>query len=74
MSEPSEITGFPEPQRATNAVGIPAALVDEVANGGEEQERLEAWILGRVEAGEALPGLYPPNAENKARYEAEKKR
>jgi regulator of RNase E activity RraA len=56
------------------AVCIPAALVDEVANGGEEQERLEAWILGRVEAGEALPGLYPPNAENKARYEAEKRR
>ena len=56
------------------AVCIPAALVDEVANGGEEQERLEAWILERVEAGESLPGLYPPNAENKARYEAEKKR
>ena len=36
--------------------------------------RLEAWILDRVEAGESLPGLYPPNAENKARYEAEKKR
>ncbi len=59
---------------ADGAVCIPAALVDEVANGGEEQERLEAWILGRVEAGESLPGLYPPNAENKARYEAEKKR
>ncbi len=54
------------------AVCIPAAFVDEVANTGEEQERLEAWIVGKVEAGESLPGLYPPNAENKARYEAEK--
>jgi regulator of RNase E activity RraA len=54
------------------AVCIPAAFVDEVANTGEEQERLEAWIVSKVEAGEKLPGLYPPNAENKARYEAEK--
>lgn len=55
------------------AVLIPAALVDYVATEGTEQERLEAWIVGKVEAGEKLPGLYPPNAENKARYEAEKK-
>ena len=34
-----------------------------------EQERLEAWIMKEVEAG---AGLYPLNAENKARYEAEK--
>jgi hypothetical protein len=26
--------------------------------------------MGEVEAGAALPGLYPPNAENRARYEA----
>jgi len=34
-----------------------------------EQERLEAWIMREVEQGAALPGLYPPNAENRARYE-----
>jgi regulator of RNase E activity RraA len=56
------------------AVVIPAALAAEVAAAGEEQERLEAWILGKVEAGEALPGLYPANAENRARYEAETRR
>src|SRR5829696_1025732 len=33
---------------ADGAVCVPAALVEEVAAGGEEQERLEAWILGRV--------------------------
>jgi regulator of RNase E activity RraA len=52
------------------AVLIPAKLVDEVVEAGIEQERLEGWIMGEVEAGHALPGLYPANAENKARYEA----
>jgi len=54
------------------AVLIPAALVEAVTAESVEQERLEAWIMRKVESGEALPGLYPPNAENKARYEAEK--
>jgi regulator of RNase E activity RraA len=53
------------------AVVIPAALVEEVAKAGPEQERLEAWIMKEVERGVPLPGLYPPNAETKARYEAE---
>ena len=35
-----------------------------------QQEKLEAWIIAQVQAGAALPGLYPPNAETKARYEA----
>ena len=52
------------------AVLIPAALVDEVVDKAPEQERLEAWIMQQVEAGQPLPGLYPPNAENRARYEA----
>ena len=51
---------------------IPQALVGEVASSAPEQERLEAWIMGEVERGATLPGLYPPNAENKARYEATK--
>ncbi|MEW5879994.1 MAG: ribonuclease activity regulator RraA [Pseudomonadota bacterium] len=54
------------------AVLIPAALLDEVIAQSVEQERLEGWIMREVEKGAALPGLYPPNAENKARYEAEK--
>ena len=52
------------------AVLIPAAFLDEVIKGAVEQEALETWIMGEVEKGAALPGLYPPNAENKARYEA----
>ncbi|MFM2060316.1 MAG: hypothetical protein RLY71_4701 [Pseudomonadota bacterium] len=52
------------------AVLIPAALLDEMLIVAPEQERLEAWIMSQVEQGAALPGLYPPNADNKARYEA----
>jgi regulator of RNase E activity RraA len=55
------------------AVVIPAALLDAVADAAAEQERLESWIMKEVERGVALPGLYPPNAETKARYEAEHK-
>ncbi|MGE0313280.1 MAG: ribonuclease activity regulator RraA [Lautropia sp.] len=51
------------------AVLIPQALVAEVATAALDQEALEHWIMGEVEHGAALPGLYPPNAENKARFE-----
>jgi regulator of RNase E activity RraA len=56
------------------AVLIPAAMVDELVAAAPEQENLENWIMGEVEKGAALPGLYPPNADNKARYEASKKK
>jgi len=59
---------------ADGAVVIPAALLDEVVATAPEQERLEAWIMTEVDRGAALPGLYPMNAETKARYEAQKKR
>lgn len=52
------------------AVLIPAALLDEVVDIAIEQERLEGWIMQQVEAGEKLPGLYPPNQENQAKYRA----
>ena len=52
------------------AVLIPQALLGTVVEAAAEQEALETWIMGEVERGAALPGLYPPNAENKARYEA----
>ena len=55
-------------------VVIPAALIDHVLEHAPEQERLEAWIMQEVEAGIPLPGLYPANAETKARYEASKKK
>ena len=50
------------------AVLIPAALLDAVTAAAVEQERLETWIMAQVEAGQALPGLYPPNEANQAAY------
>lgn len=55
------------------AVLIPQALLGEVLAQGPEQERMEGWIMGEVEKGVVLPGLYPMNAETKARYEASRK-
>ena len=55
------------------AVVIPQ-LVALVAEEGAEQERFEIWVVGEVENGVELPGLYPPNEATKARYEAWKKK
>jgi len=52
------------------AVVIPPALVDHVCTAGPEQEQLEAWLHREVKQGARLPGLYPPNDETRARYEA----
>ncbi len=54
------------------AVVIPQALLGEVLKAAPEQERMEAWIMGEVDKGLSLPGLYPMNAETKARYEKER--
>src|SRR6476646_2279059 len=56
------------------AVLIPKDLVGFVAEEGEEHERYESWVVSEVERGVPLPGLYPPNDEAKARYEAWKKK
>lgn len=53
------------------AVVIPQAMVEAVALAALDQERLEAWIMREVDRGVPLPGLYPPNAETKARFERE---
>lgn len=55
------------------AVLIPQALLPEVLAEAPEQERVEGWIMQEVDKGLPLPGLYPMNAETKARYEASKK-
>lgn len=55
------------------AVLIPAPILDEILAEAPEQERMEAWIMTEVDKGVPLPGLYPMNAETKARYEASKK-
>ena len=54
------------------AVVIPAALAAAVAAEAAEQERAEAWIMRQVQAGAALPGLYPMNDATAARYNDER--
>lgn len=49
---------------------IPKAMLDHVLAEGPEQERMEGWIVEEVNNGAILPGLYPMNAETKARYAA----
>ncbi len=51
---------------------VPAALVEEVAAAAPEQERFEAWVVAQVANGSSLPGLYPPDAGTRARYERER--
>ena len=55
------------------AVVIPKAMLAEVAEQAVEQERHEGWVIEEVRKGVPLPGLYPANAENRARYEAWRK-
>jgi len=59
---------------ADGVVLIPQAMLDEVLLAGPEQERFEAWVVGEVKRGEKLTGLYPPDAETKARYAAAAKK
>jgi regulator of RNase E activity RraA len=51
-------------------VVIPPALVAEVAEDAVVQERMEAWVADRVAEGHPVDGLFPMNAEWKAKYEA----
>jgi regulator of RNase E activity RraA len=51
-------------------VVIPRHLAQEVADDGFAQEQLEDYIYTRVDAGESLQGLYPPNDATRAAYDA----
>jgi regulator of RNase E activity RraA len=52
------------------AVLIPQNLLVEIVQLAQAQEQLERWIMSEVEQGAVLPGLYPPNADNLARYKS----
>jgi regulator of RNase E activity RraA len=49
---------------------IPRDIADEVARDAAEQEKLEAFILTKVVAGEKLPGLYPVSVRTREEYAA----
>lgn len=50
---------------------IPPFLLEEVARESAAQETADAWVAEQVAKGAAVDGLFPMNAEWKARYEAE---
>jgi len=48
---------------------IPRHLAAEVADAAVRQEHLEEFVVSRIEAGEALRGIYPPNEQTLADYQ-----
>ncbi|ARJ03961.1 hypothetical protein GCM10010988_26400 [Cnuibacter physcomitrellae] len=53
---------------------IPPALVETVVDAALAQEEEDAWIAEQVRAGHPVDGLFPLNAEWRARYESERGR
>lgn len=51
---------------------IPPSLAQEVADAAVAQEVEDAWIAEQVAAGNPVDGLFPMNAEWRARYEADR--
>ena len=55
---------------ADGVIVIPPALAEEVADATLAQEDEDAWIAEQVAAGHPVDGLFPMNAEWRARYQA----
>ena len=49
---------------------IPAELADQIAAEAADMENYEAWVMAQVKGGASIIGLYPMNAEARARYES----
>jgi hypothetical protein len=47
---------------------VPRHLAGEIAAAAVEQERLEEFVLGKVEAGSPLRGTYPPDEQTLRAY------
>ena len=58
---------------ADGIVVVPAHLAEEISRDADEQEKLEVFVLKRIQDGAKLPGTYPPNPETRAAYEAWRK-
>jgi regulator of RNase E activity RraA/2-keto-4-pentenoate hydratase/2-oxohepta-3-ene-1,7-dioic acid hydratase in catechol pathway len=55
---------------ADGVIVIPPSLADEVADAALAQEDEDAWVAEQVTAGHPVDGLFPMNAEWRARYDA----
>ena len=54
-------------------VVIPAHVAEDVARDGYEQERKEEFFQEKVAGGESILGVYPPNEQTLAEFEAWRK-
>ena len=54
---------------ADGVVVIPSAHAEAVAHASFEQEELEAFLTGKVAAGESIRGVYPPSEDVLREYE-----
>lgn len=59
---------------ADGVVVVPPHLAEEVADATIAQEEQDTWVARQVAAGHPVDGLFPPNAEWRARYEASRAR
>ena len=57
---------------ADGVVVIPPALAEEVADATLAQEEEDAWVAQQVAAGHPVDGLFPMNAQWRARFQAER--
>jgi len=55
---------------ADGVIVLPPSLAEEVADAALAQEDEDAWIAEQVAAGHPVDGLFPMNAEWRARYDA----
>lgn len=66
MVEPGDIVvGDPD-----GVVVVPRHMADEVARIGVEHDEIELWVRSRIEKGEPITGLYPPNDKVRAEHKA----
>lgn len=56
---------------ADGVIVIPPEIAEEVADAALAQEEEDAWIADRVAEGHPVDGLFPMNADWRARYEAD---
>lgn len=54
-------------------VAIPSQVAEEVAHDAYDQERMEEFIQGKIASGASILGVYPPNEETIAEFEAWRK-
>ena len=55
-------------------VVIPYKIVNEIADAAYEQERMEDFIVEKIQNGSSILGVYPPGPETKAEFERRNRR